>query len=127
MKIVKAQARKYKNPIWWENLLDAIPDIRPIFLNQFILDNPTLVSWFKAIPLQCPFNKAWEIRLDDGTRHLIYYVPALCKLNPLYNWIVDVKIEIFEQDKKDVQLQKLAAIPTVVDVPIPPVQSILKH
>jgi hypothetical protein len=40
----------------------------------------------KTIPARCPFER--EIKLFD---HTVFRIPSLCKLNPLYEQLVDLR------------------------------------
>ena len=95
MQIIKA-GRNLKPPEWWDKFTNIIPDIRLNFLNKYICTNETLAKIVESIPSQCPFERGYYLLLEDK-KILVYYVPALCKLNPFYNWIIDLKLEVFEQ------------------------------
>lgn len=119
MKVIRTRPGKYKIPKFWTHLESLVPDIRPLFLNDTVLRTKVLREFIKNLPLQCPFSKAYELELSEfGHRVLIYFVPPLCKLNPLYNWIIDLKVEIFESDRKISELTKLKALPTHPRIPV---------
>ena len=105
MRIEKA-SRSLKPPTWWNSLISFIPDIRLNFLNLYIKKNNRLRDIVENIPTQCPFEKGYYLVVLEK-KILIYYVPALCKLNPLFNWIIDLKVEIFEQRLFDTQQKSL--------------------
>jgi len=57
------------------------------FVNSIQIENPNLAHIIcKLIPNQCPFER--EIRVFD---RLLFYIPPLCKLNPLYDEVVGLR------------------------------------
>jgi hypothetical protein len=42
----------------------------------------------QLIPASCPFER--EIKIGDRT---LFYLPPLCKLNPLYNQLVELRFK----------------------------------
>ena len=73
-------------------------------LNSIEIQNPRAAKFLcKIIPARCPFER--EIRLFG--QHL-FYIPPLCKLNPLYPQIVALRLKsltyLAEQKDEDVTL-----------------------
>lgn len=113
MKIYKVSPRKYekKVPKVWHKLVGLIPDIRLNFLNECIVNSRLLRKIVNKIPARCPFSRAYEIEFQEfGKRHLLLYIPPLCKLNPFYNWIIDLKVEVFDYRRKQRELESLAKL-----------------
>ena len=126
-RIRRVRPGKYSEPGYWKKVVEAIPDIRPLFLNQLVLDTPKLRQFFKDIPYQCPFNKAFELVHKPSRKgFLICFIPKLCTLNPFYNWIIDLKMEIILSDNKVKDLSKIAVMIEDDPCDIPSVQSILE-
>jgi hypothetical protein len=60
--------------------------LRPLrqWLNQVEISNPKLAHRLcKLIPAQCPFER--DVKLFG---HKLFYIPPMCKLNPLYEEVV---------------------------------------
>ena len=57
----------------------------------------------KMIPASCPFER--EIKLFD---HTLFHIPPLCKLNPLYEQVVGLRLKalsyIADESGEDVAL-----------------------
>lgn len=68
---------------FWENSL------RPIrkWLLSIQVNDPRLAHILcKLIPANCPFER--DIQLFG---HLLFHIPPLCKLNPFYEQVVDLR------------------------------------
>lgn len=124
--IKRVRPTKYRTPKWWETVEGLNPDIRLNFLNEYILNSSYLVDFLINIPNQCPFNRAYEAVFPNGDSYLICYIPRLCKINPIFNWIVDLKLEAYYKKEVEKDLEKLEEIiPEDEELDIPSVQSIL--
>ncbi|MBV9386857.1 MAG: Mo-dependent nitrogenase C-terminal domain-containing protein [Chroococcidiopsidaceae cyanobacterium CP_BM_ER_R8_30] len=59
------------------------------WFNQIEVDNPEMAQFLcRVIPASCPFER--EIKLFDYT---LFHIPPLCKLNPFYEQIVDLRFK----------------------------------
>ena len=68
-------------------IVDSLSPIRQ-WLNSLEISNPAFAHWLcRVIPVQCPFER--DIRLL-GRRLL--RIPPLCKLNPLYEEVVGLRL-----------------------------------
>jgi Mo-dependent nitrogenase C-terminus len=57
------------------------------WLDKIEIHNPQLARWLcQLIPAQCPFAR--KILLFGQT---LFYIPPLCKLNPLYNQLMALR------------------------------------
>lgn len=57
------------------------------WLESIEIHDPKLAQFLcKMIPARCPFER--EIKLFD---HTVFHIPPLCKLNPLYEQLVDLR------------------------------------
>jgi Mo-dependent nitrogenase C-terminus len=57
------------------------------WLDTTEIKNPKLARLLcKLIPSQCPFER--EVKVGDRT---LFYIPPLCKLNPLYEQVVGIR------------------------------------
>jgi len=57
------------------------------WLEAIEIHNPKLARFLcKMIPAQCPFER--DIKLFG---RLCFHIPPLCKLNPLYDQVVDIR------------------------------------
>ncbi len=72
--------------------INFIPDLlQPVrqWLESIEIQSPQIARLLcKIIPSQCPFER--EIRLFN---HTIFYIPPLCKLNPLYEQLVELRFK----------------------------------
>ena len=58
-------------------------------LESIEINHPDIARLFcKWIPAQCPFER--EVKLFNYT---IVHIPPLCKLNPFYNQIVEIRFK----------------------------------
>lgn len=65
--------------------------LQPIrqWLESLKIDNYQLARWVcTIIPASCPFER--EIKFCDRT---IIYIPPLCKLNPFYEQLVELRFK----------------------------------
>lgn len=68
------------------------PDFDPLFLlkqklDQIKITNPQLAHWLcEVIPAQCPFER--DVKLFGK---VLFHIPPLCKLNPLYEQLVSLR------------------------------------
>jgi hypothetical protein len=59
------------------------------WFDEIEVDNPKVAQLLcKVIPASCPFER--EIKLFD---HTLFHIPPLCKLNPLYEQMVDLRFK----------------------------------
>ena len=59
------------------------------WLKSTEVNNPKIAKLFcRIIPSRCPFER--EIKLFD---HTLFRIPPLCKLNPLYQELVDFRFK----------------------------------
>jgi len=42
----------------------------------------------KIIPARCPFERRIQL-----WQHTVLYIPPLCKLNPFYDWLVELRLK----------------------------------
>jgi Mo-dependent nitrogenase C-terminus len=69
-------------------IFDLIPITRH-FLDSIEICNPRIAHLVcKIIPSQCPFER--QLRLFDRT---IFIVPPLCKLNPFYDQLIELRFK----------------------------------
>ncbi|MEM1171117.1 MAG: Mo-dependent nitrogenase C-terminal domain-containing protein [Cyanobacteria bacterium P01_H01_bin.35] len=69
------------------NYLDKL--LQPIrrYLDGVEVNNPKMAHWLcKLIPAQCPFER--DIKLFG---HLLFHIPPMCKLNPLYDQFIGLR------------------------------------
>lgn len=81
--------------------LDALHPVR-YWLNGLEIHDPRLARFLcKMIPSQCPFER--DIKLFG---HKVVHIPPLCKLNPLYEQLVDLRFRalsyLADECKEDV-------------------------
>ncbi len=75
-------------PAWWP----AVPQLFEAAAGNWQYPS-FLGGWLRKIPTSCPMNKA--IWWNDT---LIFYTPAFCKFNPIYNAIM---ILVYRELNKD--------------------------
>lgn len=64
--------------------------LRPFqsFIDNFKIRDPRLAHWIcRWIPAQCPFER--DVVLFG---HKVIHIPPLCKLNPLYDQVVGLRL-----------------------------------
>ncbi len=69
------------------NYLDRL--LQPIrkYLDGVEVNNRKMAHWLcKLIPAQCPFER--DVKLFG---HLLFHIPAMCKLNPLYDQFIGLR------------------------------------
>ncbi len=70
----------------------TIPKFKPLsplrkWLDRIEINNPKLARFLcKLIPSQCPFER--DISFFG---HVLFHIPPMCKLNPLYNELIDLR------------------------------------
>ncbi len=70
-----------------DNYLDRL--LQPIreYLDGVEINNRKMAHWLcKLIPAQCPFER--DIKLFG---HLLFHIPPMCKLNPLYDQFIGLR------------------------------------
>ena len=70
-----------------DNYLDRL--LQPIreYLDGVEINNRKMAHWLcKLIPAQCPFER--DVKLFG---HLLFHIPAMCKLNPLYDQFIGLR------------------------------------
>jgi Mo-dependent nitrogenase C-terminus len=74
------------NSIHLPNGIDLVAPIRR-WLNSLEIDDVNLAKWLcQTLPARCPFER--NLKLWGGA---IAHIPPLCKLNPLYDEIVNLR------------------------------------
>jgi hypothetical protein len=69
-----------------ESQLDVLNPVRE-WLDELEIQDPKVARFLcKMIPPQCPFER--DVKLFG---HKIVHIPALCKLNPLYDQLVGIR------------------------------------
>ena len=69
-----------------ESQLDVLNPVRE-WLDELEIQDPKVAQFLcKMIPPQCPFER--DVKLFG---HKIVHIPALCKLNPLYDQLVGIR------------------------------------
>jgi hypothetical protein len=69
------------------NYLDKL--LQPIreYLDSIEVNNPKMAHWLcQLIPAQCPFER--DVTLFG---HLLFHIPPMCKLNPLYDQFIGLR------------------------------------
>ncbi|MGD1805688.1 Mo-dependent nitrogenase C-terminal domain-containing protein [Dapis sp. BLCC M126] len=69
------------------NYLDKL--LQPIrrYLDGVEINSPKMAHWLcQLIPAQCPFER--DIKLFG---HLLFHIPPMCKLNPLYDQFIGLR------------------------------------
>lgn len=75
------------HPLWWSN--NSFKPFQPLrhWLNHFQITSPKAAHLIcKLVPNQCPFER--DIILFG---HQVAHIPPLCKLNPFYEEVVNLR------------------------------------
>ncbi|MGB3514770.1 MAG: Mo-dependent nitrogenase C-terminal domain-containing protein [Microcoleaceae cyanobacterium] len=71
----------------YDNYLNNV--LQPIreSLDSIEIHNPRMAHWLcQLIPAQCPFER--DVKLFG---HLLFHIPPMCKLNPLYDQLIGLR------------------------------------
>lgn len=70
----------------------TIPKFKPLsplrkWLDRIEIKNPKFARFLcQLIPSQCPFERDISF-----LGHVLFHIPPMCKLNPLYNELIDLR------------------------------------
>ena len=80
-----------REPRWWSNFVELYyPRVYFGFLDRWAEDKEWFRKFLAALPSKCPFERQYWL----GDKYLIYYVPALCKFNPVFAQLMALKIRV---------------------------------
>lgn len=87
--------KKARNPIWWDKFFEYFyPKVYFGFLNKLIETNPRFRNFVKNLPSKCPFERQYWL----WDKYLILYIPALCKFNPTFSQLMELKVKIINEE-----------------------------